>query len=43
MTRNAAETELAATRKEQTLGAAPALWVLTIVIALTLPVLVSTG
>ncbi len=43
MTRNAAETELAATREEQTLGAAPALWVLTIVIALTLPVLVSTG
>ena len=40
MTRNAAETRRATTRKEQTLGAAPALWVLTIVIALTLPVLV---
>jgi hypothetical protein len=43
MTRNAAETDRAAKRKDQTLGAAPALWVLTIVIALTLPVLVSTS
>jgi uncharacterized membrane protein YagU involved in acid resistance len=40
MTRNAAESHRAAARKDQTLGAAPALWVLTIIIALTLPVLV---
>ncbi|HEX3784757.1 MAG TPA: hypothetical protein VHX38_34280 [Pseudonocardiaceae bacterium] len=43
MTRNTAETIRAAARKNQTLGAAPALWVLTIIIALTLPVLVGTG
>ncbi|HEX4225590.1 MAG TPA: hypothetical protein VHZ97_24710 [Pseudonocardiaceae bacterium] len=43
MTRNAAEADRADTRRHQTLGAAPALWVLTIVIALTLPVLVGTG
>lgn len=43
MTRNAAETDRAAKRKDQTLGAAPALWVLNIVIALTIPVLVGTN
>ncbi len=43
MTRNAAEAERAATRKNENLGAAPALWVLTIVIALTLPVLVGSS
>lgn len=40
LTRNAAEAARASARKDQTLGAAPALWVLTIVIALTLPVLI---
>lgn len=40
MTRNTAETDRATKRKDQALGAAPALWVIIIVIALTLPVLV---
>lgn len=40
LTRNLAEADRASTRRTHTLGAAPALWVLTIVIALTLPVLV---
>jgi uncharacterized membrane protein YagU involved in acid resistance len=40
MTRNAAEAARASTRKDQTLGAAPALWVLTVIIALVLPVLI---
>jgi hypothetical protein len=40
LTRNAAEAIRAATRRDQTRGAAPALWVLIVVIALTLPVLV---
>lgn len=40
MTRNEAEAARATMRRDQTLGAAPALWVLVVLIALTLPVLV---
>jgi uncharacterized membrane protein YagU involved in acid resistance len=43
MTRSEAETARAAARRDQTLGSAPALWVLIVVIALTLPVLVGGG
>jgi uncharacterized membrane protein YagU involved in acid resistance len=39
MTRNAAEAARASARRDQMLGAAPALWVLIVIIALTLPVL----
>ena len=39
MTRSEVEAERATTRHEQTLGAAPALWVLVVVIALTIPLL----
>jgi uncharacterized membrane protein YagU involved in acid resistance len=40
MTRNEAEAARATMRRDQTLGAAPALWVLVVLIALTLPVLI---
>ncbi len=42
VTRSAAESERAAQRRNQVLGAAPALWALAAVVALTLP-LVLTG
>ena len=41
MTRSEAEAARAETRRDQALGAAPALWVLVVLIALTLPVLTS--
>jgi uncharacterized membrane protein YagU involved in acid resistance len=42
MTRNEAETARAAARRHQTLGAAPALWVLIVIIAMLLPVLIGS-
>lgn len=41
MTRSEVETARAETRRDHALGAAPALWVLVVLIALTLPVLTS--
>ena len=41
MTRSEVEAARAETRRDHTLGAAPALWVLVVLIALTLPVLTS--
>jgi uncharacterized membrane protein YagU involved in acid resistance len=42
-TRSQVEAERAANRRDQTLGAAPALWVLTVVIALTVPVFIGSA
>ena len=41
ITRNQAETERVLARRDQTLGSAPALWGLTVLIALTIPLLVA--
>ncbi|MCW2917487.1 MAG: hypothetical protein JWN52_5555 [Actinomycetia bacterium] len=41
VTRSQVEAERVAARREQTLGSAPALWMLTVLIALTIPLLVS--
>jgi uncharacterized membrane protein YagU involved in acid resistance len=42
-TRSEAEAERVAARREQTLGSAPALWGLTVLVAVTVPVLVGAG
>jgi len=42
VTRNQAEAQHVAARRDQTLGSAPALWGLTVLIALTIPLLISS-